>query len=155
MAKNVVNKKQSSANIQSETTEVKVARRNAFRDRNWGVLFVSFMFLLSLIATLAVMFFTIGTRLDVIPAAMLMVVVELWLMASLPLYQKLTFWASVIFILSFLFFAVPFVALNILPPAFNAYAIVFMIISVACFIILFRERNLFLEQAKPPKAVPK
>jgi hypothetical protein len=152
MAKNLAKKQATespSVKIKKASSSEGGSRRpNAVRDRNWGVLFVSFVFVLALIATLAIMVITIGTRLDVIPAALLMVLVELWLIIELPMYSKLTFWGSVIFILSFLFFALPFVALNLFPP-YNAYGIGFIIISLVCFGVLFRERRWFLERPTP------
>ena len=154
MAKNLAKKQATeSPPIKADASAgpMPLRRPNAVRDRNWGVLFVSFIFVLALIATLAIMVITIGTRLDVIPAALLMVLVELWLIIELPMYSKLTFWGSVIFILSFLFFALPFVALNLFPP-YNAYGIGFIVVSLGCFVVLFRERHWFLERPTPAKA---
>jgi len=153
MAKNLINK-----NTKPVTTVPKPATTvrspsNAFRDRNWGVLFIGLVFVLSLIATLAVMLLTISTRLDVIPAALLMVMVEVWLIFSIPLYSKLAFWGGVIFILSFLFFALPFLALNLFPP-YNAYTISFISVSLLCFVIMFRERRLFLNKSARSKPAP-
>ena len=130
-----------------------ISKHNALRDRNWGVLFLALVFLLSLVATIAVMLLTIGTRLDVIPAALLMVAVELWLIVYLPFYSRLAFWGGVIFIISFLFFALPFVALNLFPP-YNAYAIAFIVISLVCFLIMFRERRLFLDKPELRRTRP-
>lgn len=145
MAKNLTNKNPKSASTVSSQNTLRKLPPNAFRDRNWGVLFICFVFVLSLVATLAVMFLTVSSRLDVVPAALLMVMVEGWLIFSIPFYSKLAFWGGAIFILSFLFFALPFLVLNLFPP-YNAYTISFIIISLLCFVIMFRERDLFLNK---------
>ncbi len=152
MAKNLTNKTPKPATtLPTQQVATSKLPPNAFRDRNWGVLFISFVFVLSLVATLAVMFLTISTRLDVVPAALLMVMVEAWLVFSIPLYSKLAFWGGVIFILSFLFFAMPFLVLNLFPP-YNAYTISFISISLLCFVIMFRERRLFLDKPARSKS---
>jgi hypothetical protein len=138
-------------------TSTRPVARNAFRDRNWEVLFVAFVFLVSLIATVGMVLIAVldpqnDNRFSIIPAGALMLLVEVWLVFTLPFYGRLAFWGAIIFLATYLFFAVPFAYLGLLPGAVNAGAIIFSIISVVCGVLLFRQRELFL---KPPKTLEK
>ncbi len=125
---------------------------NAFHDRNWEVLFVCFVFLVSLIATVGMVLISAFDPLNdspyrILPAAALMIMVEIWLVFSLPFYNKLAFWGAIIFLGTYLFFAVPFAFLGLLPTAINIGVIAFIVISLICGLLLYRQKNLFLHPA--------
>jgi hypothetical protein len=78
------------------------------------------------------------------------VIVEVWVFITLPLYSKLAFWGAVLSLATYLFFAVPFVFLGLLPDAVSLGAAIFIIISLVCGLLLFRQRDRFF----PPAPLP-
>lgn len=140
---------------QTEAKIARPARRNAFRDRNWEVLFVSFIFLVSLLATIGMVLISVfdpkntDNQFRIVPAASIMVMVELWLVFSLPFYSKISFWGGIIFLATYLFFAVPFVYLGLLPGVLGVGIGVFSVVALLCGLVLFRQRERFLRRATP------
>ncbi len=130
--------------------------RNAFRDRNWEILFVTFVFLVSLLATIGMILISVfdprnsDNQFRIIPAASVMLLVEFWLVFSLPFYSKISFWGGVIFLATYLFFAIPFLYYQLLPGLVNLGAGAFVVISLLCGFLLFRQRELFLRPATAP-----
>jgi hypothetical protein len=146
--------------MSKQATEIKqkpaTPARNAFKERNWGILFVTFIFFLSSVATLAMVLVSVTEDVfRIVPAAALLGMVEVWLMFTLPFYWKLSFWGSLIFLATYLFFAVPVVALNLVPGVWLAIIIALIVASVACFIILFVQRYLFIPRPKPIRTTPR
>jgi len=140
-------------NLSEKQIKVKVARpaaSNAFKERNWEVLGVSFVFLISLLATVGMVLISIfdpqneGNQFRIVPAAGLMVLVELWLVFSLPFYSKISFWGGIIFLATYLFFAVPFLFLQLLPGLIGVGTGIFSVIALICALLLFRQRERFL-----------
>jgi|GEM_PF-2438604 len=131
---------------------VKKSRRTAFSDRNWEVvLVIAFVFLISIGLTGAMVLISVGENVyRILPAAGLLVMVGLWLTLTLPFYSKLSFWGTIIFIATYLMFGIPFVFLGLLPLAWAIAAIIFIIFGTASFLIMFRQRRLFL----PPPPAP-
>src|SRR5689334_9182525 len=112
-------------------------RPNAWQGRDWETLFVALVFLIALGVTAWMIFISVtGTdpdnRFRIIPAAGLMLLVELWVFVSLPLYNKLAFWGAVLSLATYLFFAVPFVFLGLLPDGVMIGAGIFIVISLVC-----------------------
>jgi hypothetical protein len=125
--------------------------RSAFKDRNWEVLFVTLVFFLSLVFTVIMVLVSVSEDVfRIIPAAALLAMVELWLLLSVPFYSKISFWGGIIFIATFLFFAVPAVVLNFLPTSWTLVMWAFIVVSVICFVIMFRQRAHFLPPPPPP-----
>jgi hypothetical protein len=126
---------------------------NAFKRKDWETITVTIVFGLSLVATIWMVIVSAQEAVfRIIPAAGLLVLVELWLIFTIPVYGKLAFWGALIFIATFLFFAVPFAALGILPPEFNLLTIAFIVVSLVCVLLLFRQRDLFLNKPEKKKA---
>jgi hypothetical protein len=120
---------------------------NAFKRKDWETLTVTFVLAVSFLATLWMMLISLqGEAYRIIPAAFLLALVQIWLIVYIPVYGKLAFWGAIIFVATYLFFAVPFVVLGILPPEFNFYALVFIVVSLICLLLLFRRRALFLNK---------
>lgn len=125
--------------------------RNAFKDRNWEVLLVSFVFLISLLGTLSMVLVSVfdpqntDNQFRILPAASIMVMVELWLIIYLPFYGKLAFWGAYIFLATYLFFAAPFAFLQLLPGTLGLAADFFIVVSLVCGLLLFRQRAIFLQ----------
>lgn len=146
MAKNLTN---------ASAEKVRSAPHNAFRDRNWEVLFVCFIFLVFLLATIGMILISVfdpkntDNQFRILPAASLVILVDLWVMLSLPFYSKLSFWGGIIFLATYLFFAVPFVFLGLLPDTLWLGIAVFIVISLVCMLVLFRQRERFLRPPKP------
>lgn len=133
----------------------KKTRQNAWRAKDWETLFVAFIFLVALVATLWMIFVSItgndpDNRFRIVPAASLMLIVEIWLFITLPLYSKLAFWGAVLSLATYLFFAVPFVFLGLLPDAVSLGAAIFIVISLVCGLLLYRQRDRFF----PPAPLP-
>jgi peptidoglycan/LPS O-acetylase OafA/YrhL len=145
MAKNITH---------NEAQKVRPGSRNALRERNWEILFVALVMLVSLLATVGMVLVSVfdpknaDNQFRILPAACLMMLVELWLIFSLPFYSKMAFWGGVIFLATYLFFAVPFVFLGLLPGNFMIAAVLFIVISLVCLLLLFRQRELFLRPAR-------
>lgn len=93
-------------------------------------------------------------KLRIIPAASVMVMVELWLIFYLPRYDKLAFWGAVIALATYLFFAVPFLFLGLLPPLLALVGSALVLISLLCGLLLFRQRARFFPRL-PAKTPPK
>ncbi len=136
----------------TKTTQInkpKSTRRNAWQVRDWETLFVTLVFLIALLATIWMIFISVTdkepeNRFRIVPAGSLMIIVELWVMLTLPFYSKLAFWGSIISLATYLFFAVPFVFLGLLPTELSIGAGIFIIISLVCCIMLIRQRDRFL-----------
>jgi hypothetical protein len=123
----------------------KKPQRNAFSDRNWEVLFIIFVLLISVVATGVMVLVSVQQEVfRIIPAAALLAMVELWLLFTVPLYSRLSFWGSLIFIATFLFFAVPAAVLNLLPDIWIVITWLFVVVSGMCFVLMFRQKALFL-----------
>lgn len=138
MAKNL-------AQNQTKAPPLKRQPRNAFRRRDWETLTVAAVFLLSLLATIWMVLVSVqGETYRIIPAASLLALVELWLIVYLPFYGKLAFWGALIFIGTYLFFAVPAVTFNILTTEVAIIVGGFIVVSLLCLVLLFRQRALFL-----------
>ncbi len=132
------------------------ARRNAFARRDWETLFVVATFVVSLLATLAMVLVSVtdkepDNRFRIVPAASIMVMVELWLLVYLPFYGKLAFWGAVISLATFLFFAVPFIFLGLLPTSYTVGGIISIVMSLLAGLFLFRRRERFFPPAPPTK----
>ncbi|HEX2916730.1 MAG TPA: hypothetical protein VH186_38570 [Chloroflexia bacterium] len=138
----------------SERPQTAAKRRNAWQARDYETMFVTLVFLLSLLATLWMVLVSVtgpdpDTRLRIVPASAVMVMVEAWLIFSLPVYSKLAFWGSLISLATFLFFAVPFIFLGLLPDSLDFAAIFFSLIALVCGLLLFRQRERFLPPPTP------
>jgi hypothetical protein len=134
---------------------------NAFKERDWKTLFVTGVFGLSFLATVAMCYISVTSgadndnRFNIIPAAAVMFMVEIWLVLTLPVYGKLAFWGALITLATFLFFAVPFAYLGLLPTEWAIAAYVFSVISVVCGIFLYLERNRFIPPPPPRPVRPR
>ncbi len=82
-------------------------------------------------------------NLRIIPAASVMVMVEVWLLVYLPRYDKLAFWGAVIALATYLFFALPFLFLGLLPTTLAIVGTGLVVISLLCGLLLYRQRGRF------------
>lgn len=136
-------------------TPNKMQSTNAFKRRDWETLAVTGLFIISLLATIWMVIISIlGDAFRIVPAAGLLALVEVWLIFYVPVYSKLSFWGAFIFIATYLFFAVPFAGMGILPPEFNLINIVFIVLSLMACLLLFRQRDLFLKKPTKKTASP-
>ncbi len=140
-------------NIEENKPATKKPRHTALSDRNWEVvLVIVYVFLVSIGLTGGMVLISVGENVyRILPAASLLVMVGVWLTLTLPFYSKLSFWGTIIFIATYLMFGVPFVFLGLLPMVWAIVAVLFIIFGVACFVIMFRQRNLFLPPPPPVK----
>ena len=123
-------------------------RPTAWHNRDWETLFVVGIIGLLLAGTLWMVVIAVtdsdpDNKLRILPAAAVMVMVELWLIFYLPRYDKLAFWGTVISLATYLFFAVPFLFMGLLPAALAVAGSVLGVICLACGILLFRQRDKF------------
>ncbi len=145
------------ADLKAPQTAKKPKGKNAWQLRDWETLFVAGIFLIALLATAWMIVVSItdpvpDNRYRILPAASLMIMVELWVMLTLPFYSKLGFWGAVLSLATYLFFAVPFVFLGLLPDAFSFVGAVFIVISLIAALLLFRQRDRFFP---PPPVRPR
>lgn len=134
---------------EQKLAEPQLKRLNAWQSRDWETLFVTFIVFISLLATLWMVLISItdpepNNRFRIVPAAAIMVMVELWLMVYLPVYGKLAFWGAFISLATYLFFAVPFIALGLLPTALATGGTIATALALICCLLLFRQRDHFL-----------
>lgn len=135
---------------------VKVTKTTAFAQKDWETLFVTGFFVVCLLATfwMCFVYITDSTdpnrdRFQILPAAIVMVMVEVWLIWGLPIYDKLVFWGAFIGLGTYLFFAVPFIFLGLLPTTWSVVGIVLSLLSLVSGFFLFRQRTRFLPPAPP------
>jgi hypothetical protein len=131
-----------------ESSEYTRTRPTAWRNRDWETLFVVGVIGLILLGTLWMVVISVtdsdpDNKFRILPAAAVMVMVELWLIFYLPRYDKLAFWGTVISLATYLFFAVPFLFLGLLPTSLAVVGSVLAVICLVCGILLFRQRNKF------------
>ena len=136
------------------TTEKKTVSRNVWQQRDWETLFVTGVVVVSLLLTLWMVYVSVtdpvpDNRYRIVPAASIMVMVEIWLILTLPVYGRLAYWGMVISIATYLFFAVPFTILNILPAGFAVGTTSGIVASAVCGLLLFRQRDRFFPPAPP------
>lgn len=129
-------------------------RPTAWRNRDWETLFVVGVIGLIMAGTLWMVVISVtdsdpDNKLRILPAAAVMVMVELWLIFYLPRYDKLAFWGTVIALATYLFFAVPFLFLGLLPVALAVAGSILGVICLVCGLLLFRQRAKFFP-APPP-----
>ena len=131
-------------------------KKSAWRNGDLETLFVVGVLGLILLGTLWMVLISVtdsdpDNKLRIVPAAAVMVMVELWLIIYLPRYDKLAFWGAVIALATYLFFAVPFLFLGLLPTALAVAGVALVIISLVCGLLLFRQRHRFfpLPTTKP------
>lgn len=134
-------------------------KKPAWRNGDWETLFVVGVLGLILVATLWMVLISVtdsdpDNNLRIIPAAAVMVMVELWLIIYLPRYDKLAFWGAVIALATYLFFAVPFLFLGLLPTTLAIVGTALVIISLLCGLLLYRQRERFFP-LPPPKSTSK
>lgn len=143
---------------QPDTATTPTFRKSAWRNRDWETLFVVGVVGLILIGTLWMVVVSVAdsdpdNKLRIVPAAAVMVMVEAWLIFYLPRYDKLAFWGTVIALATYLFFAVPFLFLGLLPTTLAVAGSVLVTVSLVCGVLLFRQRERFfpaLVSAKTP-----
>ena len=143
----------------SREEPVEYPKKSAWRNGDWETLFVVGVLGLILLATLWMVLISVtdsdpDNNLRIIPAAAVMVMVELWLIYYLPRYDKLAFWGAVIALATYLFFAVPFLFLGLLPTSLTIAGAALVVISLVCGLLLFRQRDRFFP-APPPKTPAK
>jgi peptidoglycan/LPS O-acetylase OafA/YrhL len=128
----------------------------AWRTGDWETLFVVGVLGLILLGTLWMVLISVtdsdpDNKFRIVPAAAVMVMVELWLIIYLPRYDKLAFWGAAIALATYLFFAVPFLFLGLLPLALTVVGTALVGISLVCCLLLYRQRARFFPPP-PPKA---
>lgn len=138
---------------------VEYSKKPAWRNGDWETLFVVGVLGLILLATLWMVLISVtdsdpDNNLRIIPAAAVMVMVELWLIIYLPRYDKLAFWGAVIALATYLFFAIPFLFLGLLPTGLAVAGSAMVVISLVCGLLLFRQRERFFP-VPPPKTPAK
>ena len=126
---------------------------NAWQRRDWETLAVVGVFVIALLATVWMILVSVGdaesdasNRFRIVPAASLMLMVEIWLMLTLPFYGKLAFWGAIITIATYLFFAIPFVGMGLLSGPFSIGISGGIGLSLVCLLLLFRQRDRFLHK---------
>ncbi len=134
------------------TTKASKAGKTAWRERDWETLFVVAVFVIALLATVWMILISISdsdpdNKFRIVPAASLMLMIEAWLIFTLPFYGKLAFWGAVISIATYLFFAVPFVGMGLLSGGFAIGIGLFIVVSMLCLLLLFRQRERFFRLA--------
>ena len=132
-------------------------RRTAWRNRDWETLFVVGVVGLILLGTLWMVLISVAdsdpdNKFRILPAAAVMVMVEVWLIFYLPRYDKLAFWGTVIALATYLFFAVPFLFLGLLPTTLAVVGSVLVIVSLLCGVLLYRQRDRFFPLPAKTKA---
>ncbi|MBN9390442.1 MAG: hypothetical protein J0I20_20605 [Chloroflexi bacterium] len=135
-----------------ESSEYTRTRPTAWRNHDWETLFVVGVIGLILLATLWMVLISVtdsdpDNKFRILPAAAVMVMVEVWLIFYLPRYDKLAFWGTVISLATYLFFAVPFLFLGLLPTTLAVAGSILCVICLICGILLFRQRNKFFPVA--------
>lgn len=123
-------------------------KKPAWRNGDWETLFVVGVLGLILAGTLWMVFISVtdsdpDNNLRIIPAASVMVMVEVWLLVYLPRYDKLAFWGAVIALATYLFFALPFLFLGLLPTTLAIVGTGLVVISLLCGLLLYRQRGRF------------
>ena len=137
------------ANIEVAAPKTRWLTHNAVAGRNWGVLFIVLMLVLSLIGDGAMVLIATGDDVfRIIPAASLLALTQVWLILSLLFYSKLAFWGTAIFLMTFLTVAAPMAWSGYLPNDWLAVVVPAIALSVVCGVILFRERALFLTERR-------
>jgi hypothetical protein len=128
--------------------------RSAWRRRDWETLTVVGLFVLALLATVWMILISVtdnrsdpGNQFRIVPAASLMLMVEIWLILTLPFYGKLAFWGAIITIATYLFFAVPFVGMGLLSGPFAVGISIGIFASLIGLLLLFRQRDRFLHKS--------
>lgn len=140
MAKNIaIKNRPAPISVQPVVT----AKNNAIQDRNWSVLAICSVFVASLLASLATIVASIQANVTLALVALIMVLVQGWLIFGLLHYSKLSLWAGLTFIVCFWFFALPCLLLNVLPPMFNAFGTVLLAVSLLPFFLLIWQRRRF------------
>ncbi|MDB5078467.1 MAG: hypothetical protein JWP00_391 [Chloroflexi bacterium] len=139
----------------AEYTQTGQPAKTAWRKGDWETLFVVGVLGLTLLATLWMVLISItdsdpDNKFRILPAASVMMMVEIWLIWYLPRYDKLAFWGAVIALATYLFFAVPFLFLGLLPPTLTIAGTSLVIISLLCGLLLYRQRERFFP-LPPPK----
>jgi peptidoglycan/LPS O-acetylase OafA/YrhL len=143
-----------------ESSEYTRTRPTAWRNRDWETLFVVGVIGLILLATLWMVLISMtdsdpDNKFRILPAAAVMVMVEVWLIFYLPRYDKLAFWGTVISLATYLFFAVPFLFLGLLPTALAVAGSVLAVICLVCGILLYRQRDKFFPVATSSRPTAK
>ncbi len=141
-------------------TATEFNRQTAWHSRDWETLFVVGVVGLILLGTLWMVLISVtdsdpDNKFRIVPAAAVMVMVEVWLIFYLPRYDKLAFWGTVIALATYLFFAVPFLFLGLLPVTIAVVGSVLVAVSLLCGYLLYRRRARFFPLASSAKASPK
>lgn len=132
----------------SGETSNEFTRKTAWRNHDWETLFVVGVIGLILLGTLWMVVISVAdsdpdNKFRILPAAAVMVMVEVWLIFYLPRYDRLAFWGTVIALATYLFFAVPFLFLGLLPATLAVTGSVLVVVSLLCGVLLFRQRERF------------